>query len=328
MDDGPDPQAILDIATGTWRTAVLAAAVEHGVFTHIEAGRNTAAALADAASLSARGAQALLDGLVGLGLLTVGDGRYANTPQASTFLVRHSPVYLGPWITYHASDMAEWSRFGRVVRTGEPAFREDEVLVDVADLARALAPLSLVPAARAADRLGLAEAGAVSILDVGGGVGAFSALWLNENEQSTSTQIELAPVNAAAREYVSGHGAGDRFHTRDGDARLVDWGVDEYDIGVFCNVAHALGPEENREAFAKFRRAIVRGGTLVVVDFVLEDDRSGPPMALLFNDTMLIRTARGAAWTESDFRRWLDGAGFTEVTVERTDTPISLVYAR
>ena len=62
---------------------VLATAARCSLFTHLENGAGTAAGLADPAGISERGAQALLDGLTGIGLVESTDGGYRNSPEAS-----------------------------------------------------------------------------------------------------------------------------------------------------------------------------------------------------------------------------------------------------
>ena len=80
-----------------------------------------------------------------------------------------------------------------VVRTGV------QIATDTADvienpfweqLVPAIAVLSVPSALTAADKLGLASAGPISILDVGGGSGIYSAIWLQMNRQARSTQID------------------------------------------------------------------------------------------------------------------------------------------
>ena len=63
-DERPTLERIMHVASGGWALAILAAAVHHSVFTHVEAGADTVEALAKKAGVSARGAGTLLDGLV------------------------------------------------------------------------------------------------------------------------------------------------------------------------------------------------------------------------------------------------------------------------
>jgi ubiquinone/menaquinone biosynthesis C-methylase UbiE len=176
--------------------------------------------------------------------------------------------------------------------------------------------------------LGLAQAGAVSILDVGGGSGIFSAMWLAMNPQARSTQIDWANVNRIAKAFTARHGVADRFRTVDGDFHTVDFGTAEHDIAVFSHLAHQEGPEDNVAIFRKFRRALRPGGALVINDFVVDDDRSGPPFPLIFRSEMLVRTRRGSTWTQNDYRTWLGDAGFTDISVHPTESPATLVLAR
>jgi hypothetical protein len=90
----PRSERIMQVATGYWATGILGAAASHSLFTHLEAGADTADQLAAQAGISERGAQTLLDGLVGLGLVELRDGNYRNTAEAATFLVEGQPTCL------------------------------------------------------------------------------------------------------------------------------------------------------------------------------------------------------------------------------------------
>ena len=94
-DERPTLERIMQVASGGWALAILAAAARHSVFTHVEAGADTVEALAKKAGISARGAGTLLDGLVGLGFLTLSAGRYRNAPDAAEFLVEGKASYFG-----------------------------------------------------------------------------------------------------------------------------------------------------------------------------------------------------------------------------------------
>src|SRR5258708_6056915 len=89
------PEPIMRISTGPWANAILASAVEHHSFAHMEAGSLTVDGLASKAGISRRGAQALLDGLLGLGLVEKDGDGYRNAPIASQFLVEGKPSFIG-----------------------------------------------------------------------------------------------------------------------------------------------------------------------------------------------------------------------------------------
>jgi hypothetical protein len=93
-DSQPTPERIMQLATGGWAAGILGAAANHSVFAHLENGEDTASRLAKRSGISGRGAQALLDGLVGLGLVELRDGGYRNTAEASAFLVESRPATL------------------------------------------------------------------------------------------------------------------------------------------------------------------------------------------------------------------------------------------
>jgi SAM-dependent methyltransferase len=321
----------MQVATGAWAAGILGAGVIHSVFTHLESGADTNDAVMKTAGLSARGTKALLDGLVGLGLVELIDGKYQNSPEASEFLVEGNPAYTGGFVKFHFADMARWSGMPEVVRTGGP------IATDTADVAEnpfweqlvpAIAVLSVPSALTAVDKLGLANAGPISILDVGGGSGVYSAIWLAMNPQARSTQIDWKNVNRIAVAFTAEHGVGDRFRTVDGDFHTIDFGTAEHDIGVYSHIAHQETPAANVAVFRKFRSALKPGGTLVINDFVVNDDRSGPRFPLIFHSMMLLQTKHGATWREADYRVWLNEAGFAEVTFQPTPSPATLVFAR
>ncbi|RAG85139.1 SAM-dependent methyltransferase [Streptacidiphilus pinicola] len=321
----------MQITTGNWAQSILATSAIHSLFNHLEAGADTPEQVAKAAELSQRGTQALLDGLVGLGLVETRGGRYHNTPEAAAFLVEGKPGYLGGFAKVIFADMPIRADLPQVARTGVPVTPERADLPENPfweQLVPAIAPLSVPSALAAAQRLGLAEAGPISILDVGGGSGIYSSVWLGMNPQARSTQLDWANVNRIAHRLVAEHGVADRFHTVDGDFHTTDFGTDLYDVAVYSHIAHQESPADNRAVFAKFRQALKPGGTLVVNDFVVEDDRSGPPFPLIFHTTMLLQTTQGSTWTRSDYHAWLSAAGFTDIQFHPTPSPATIVLAR
>src|ERR1700688_4425241 len=328
---GPNPEKVMQIITGGWATAILGGATQHGLFTALEGNPATAETIAKKTEISLRGAQALLDGLTGLGLLSLSEGLYRNSPDASSFLVKDKPSYLGGMAEVFLQDFATWQNLPRPAKTGLPSARNT---TDVADnpfwhvLVPAIAALSFPVAQMAAERLGVAKAGAVSWLDVGGGSGVWSAVWLGVNKQAMGTQLDWPNVNKIGRGFVANFGVADRFQTIDGDFHTTDFGSARYDFAIFAHIAHQESPAENLAIFRKFRKALKPGGTLVVNDFILNDDRTGHPFAMMFASQMLVVTKNGFTYLQSDYRSWLSEAGFMSIEVVPTPTPSTLIFAR
>lgn len=329
--NGPTPEKVMQIITGGWATSILGAAAQHGIFTVLEGNPASTEEVSKKTEISPRGAQALLDGLTGLGLLTLSEGRYHNTADASQFLVKGKPSYLGGLAEVFLHDFATWQNLPTAAKTGLPSATDTS---DVADnpfwhiLVPAIAALSFPVAQMAAERLSIAKAGPVSWLDVGGGSGVWSAVWLGLNKQATGAQLDWPRVNQIGRGFVTKFGVADRYHTIDGDFHTTDFGSAKYDYAIYAHIAHQESPADNLAIFHKFHKALKPGGTLLINDFILNDNRTGHPFALMFAAQMLAVSKNGFTYTQKDYRDWLREAGFKSVEIVPTPTPSTLVFAR
>ncbi|MGH3876835.1 MAG: methyltransferase [Actinophytocola sp.] len=329
-NEQPRPDRILEIANGYWATGILGVAAKYALFTHLEAGADTAGRLAAETGMSERGAQTLLDGLAGLALVEVHDGGYRNTAEASAFLVAGRRADLSGYAKLKFAQMDKLANLPEVFHTGGPV----QAMTEVADnphweeVVPAIAAQSVPVAVTAAELLGLADAGEVSILDLGGGSAIFSSIWLELNPSARSTQLDWEPINAIARRLLKERHVADRFTSVDGDLHSVDFGTATHDIVVYSHVAHQESAEDNTAIFARARRALKPGGTFVVCDYVVDDDRSGPFFPLLFASEMLLKSRKGGTWRQSDYRSWLAEAGFEDVSFHATPSPATLVFAR
>ncbi|HZZ45887.1 MAG TPA: methyltransferase [Pseudonocardia sp.] len=327
----PSPDRILQLATGCWATSIMGSAANLEVFNHLAAGGATPDELASRAGISERGARALLDGLLALELVELHEGSYRNSPEAAAFLVEGQPGCVSGFARFMYADMGSWSSLTEVARTGTPvkdhtADSDENPMWEA--LVPAIAALAVPVAMIAAQALELAQAQEVSILDVGGGSGIYSAIWLGLNPKARSTQLDWESVNALARRFVAQYGVSDRFSCINGDFHTTDFGSSVYDVAVYSHIAHQESPRDNVAIFGRFREALRPGGTLVVSDFIVDHDRSGPQFPLLFASEMLLNTKEGGTWRRPDYRDWLTEAGFTDITFHETPTPATLVFAR
>ncbi|HZN19831.1 MAG TPA: class I SAM-dependent methyltransferase [Micromonosporaceae bacterium] len=327
----PTSERVMLLANGYWATAILGTAATYSLFTHLQSGADTAEQLAARAGISTRGAQTLLDGLVALDLVELHEGSYRNTAEAATFLVEGQPACLSSFAKLKLAHMSSVAALPDIVRTGGPVAN---ATVEVPNnphwekMVRDIAALSVPVATIAADLLQLADAGEVSILDVGGGSGIYSAIWLGLNPAARATQLDWGPVNAIARRLTAEHRVADRLTCIDGDFHTTDLGTAAYDIAVYSHIAHQEGPDDNIALLARIRTALKPGGTLVICDYVVHDDRTGPPFPLLFAAEMLLKSNDGGTWRQADYHTWLTKSGYQHISFHPTPTPGTLILAR
>ncbi|GHI84870.1 methyltransferase [Streptomyces xanthophaeus] len=326
----PAPDRIMSLINGYWATGVIGASATHSVFTHLEDGAGTAAEVATRAAISERGAQSLLDGLVSIGLVTLAEGRYSNTAEASDYLVDGKPASLAGFAKVKLNHTGSLINLPEVVRVGGPLEDAETDKADNlhwADIVPAIAAVSVPAATAGLDALGIREAGEISVLDVGGGSGVYASIWLNANPEARATQLDWEPINAIAKRLVGENGVGDRFTTVNGDFHTTDFGSGEYDIALYSHIAHQEDAASNIEVFTRLRKALKPGGALVVSDYIVDDDRSGPAFPLLFAAEMLLKSNDGGTYRRADYQEWLLKAGFEEVSFHDA-APATMVIAR
>jgi predicted methyltransferase len=90
-----------------------------------------------------------------------------------------------------------------------------------------------------------------------------------------------------------------------------DWNEDEFGEGYDCllmgNILHGAGSQADMK-LAKAFRALSPGGLLIVHDFLLHNDASGPLPAALFNINV-------GAYTISEILSVIRAAGFREASL-------------
>jgi cyclopropane fatty-acyl-phospholipid synthase-like methyltransferase len=158
------------------------------------------------------------------------------------------------------------------------------------------------------------------VLDVGGGSGAYAMAFARARRGITAVVFDLPGVVPLTRGYIQEEGLSAAVETQAGDY-LKDSIGGGYDIVFMSAVIHSNSAEENKALFRKAAAALEPGGRLVVQDFLIDEDRSGPLQPALFALNMLVGTPSGDTYTESEVRGWMIEAGLRDIS--RLDTPIA-----
>jgi SAM-dependent methyltransferase len=329
----PSISLVWDAFTGYQRSAAFKTAIELDLFTQIAGGATTIAALAERTKAAPRGLRALLDHLAADGFLARDRESYSLSATAAAFLDRRSPAFLGSAATFIASPMLfdSFSRLTEAVRRGGTAVSEEGTLAPEhpvwVDFARAMAPLAGATAALLANLLDIEKAGGAKVLDIAAGHGMFGITLARLNPSLEVTALDWKNVLAVADENARAAGVGDRFRRLEGSAFEVPWGAG-YDLVLMPNFLHHFDVATCETLLAKGRAALAPGGRLVIVEFVPDEGRTGPPEAVRFALVMLATTPAGDVYTFSEYESMLRGAGFSGAALhELQPSPARVVIA-
>jgi predicted O-methyltransferase YrrM len=272
---------------------------------------------------NARAVGMLLNALVALGLLSKSGDDYANTPESARFFVQGSKDNHRNGLLHSANIWHRWSTLTDAVRRGTciPIDRDNapewtrNFIAGMQRSAKDRAPL-VVKA--------LGTTGVHRILDLGGGSGAYSIAFAKACPEVQCEILDVPEVVPLTAEYVSKAGVSAQVSLRTGDMLQDDFGSG-YDIIMLNAICHMFSESQNREIFRRAHHALAPNGRLVVQDFILNPDKTGPQHAALFSLNMLVATEAGASYSEFEYAQWMKAAGFTEVCRINLPGPSGLI---
>jgi 2-hydroxy-4-(methylsulfanyl)butanoate S-methyltransferase len=281
-----DRHGLTHLAYGFMASKALFAALGVDLFSCLAAGERTVPELSASTGVAAHRLATLLHALAGVGLVVAGPDGYTNAPAAQRYLVRGAPGDLGDYFRLQVAQQVYPALLhldAGLAGTGVAFDAWSGLLADPGEarvFTEAQHAGSLGPARRLAGRLALA--GPCSVLDVGGGSGAFSYALCARDPGVRATVLDLPAVVDVAREHRERAGLTDRVTLLAADAVRDPWPGGQ-DVVLMSYLLSALGDAEIDVVLAKAHACLRPGGLLVVHDFVLHDDAPGPaPAALWF----------------------------------------------
>lgn len=331
----PAPDKIMQLGMGFWGSKALLSAVELGLFTHLSAsGPMDAQALEQALKLSPKCSHDFLDALVALGMLERHQSRYSNTPDTAMFLDKAKPSYLGGLLEMaNARLYPFWGSLTEALQTGlrqnetkqDPEFF-DSLYADpqqVRQFLSAMTGLSLAAGRVIAQKFPWGDY--KTFVDVGCAQGGLSTQVALAHPHLSGGGFDLPPVRALFEEYVAGFGLSSRLKFHPGSF-LTD-SLPHADVLVMGRVLHDWDLDTRRMLLRKAYEALPQGGSLIVYEALIDDDRRVNAFGLLMSLNMVIETEGGADYTGADCQGWMRETGFRSTRVERLIGADSMVVA-
>lgn len=330
-----DPSTVLDLIDAFRRSKTMFTAVSLGVFDRLHHAQASAAALAVQLDLHPGALERLLDGCVGLGLLTKTEGLYFNTPEAESYLWSDSPDTLSGYILYSNQALYPmWGHLEEAVREGthrwDQTFGGRSALFD---------HFFRTPEARQSflsGMHGLGQIGSPAIVrifnlnqfrqmvDLGGATGHLCIAACERYGNLRATVFDLPQVVEHAAPHIAASRASDRLSVMAGD-----FFADPFppaDLYTLSRILHDWTEEKIHRLLTKVHAALPDGGAVLIAETLLEEDASGPVYSQMQSLNMLICT-EGRERTPNEYRALLESCGFHRVEARRTGTPLDAVLA-
>jgi hypothetical protein len=125
--------------------------------------------------------------------------------------------------------------------------------------------------------------------------------------------VDLPSTRPFAEKTIARFGQGHAVDFREADF-LTDPVPGTYDAAWLSHILHGENPGDCERIVRKAVQALEPGGMILVHEFILNDQRTGPLFPALFSLNMLTGTQGGQSYSESELRNMLTLAGVTGIT--------------
>ncbi len=326
------PDRIMQMAWGYVPPLVMEAAIRHRVFDVLDSGPKTVAEVHKETGASARGLTAIMNVLVTLNFLSKDEqSRYALTPESETFLVSTKPTFHGGFVK-HCSEhlIPRWLHINEIVATGNPVAAVNleqsggeffhEFVLDIF-------PLSYPAAQFLGGEMRFGHEGApVRVLDLAAGSGVWGIALAQSSPRVQVTAVDWPEVIPVTKQTVARFGLDARFSFVEGDLHDADFGSG-YALATLGHILHSEGEALSRKLLGKTFAALASGGTIAIQEFLVNNERTGPPNGIFFAVNMLVNTQNGNTWSFDEIASWLKEAGFTNPRTLASPGPSPLILA-
>ncbi|HEY7167049.1 MAG TPA: methyltransferase [Candidatus Binatia bacterium] len=292
-----------------WRSCILMTAGHLGVFAWIGNGTKGAAGFAAHFGGNRNDWEIFCDALCAMGLLRKRNEKYANTAFSSRHLTGGAASFLLPGY----DDWHVWSRLASVLRNGKRPPSNQPFFSDLHRTRRLLGALhvdGLKIAPHLIDRLPLTDSR--TLLDVGGGLGAFSIAFCRRYSKLQATIVEHPNAVALARRAIAQAGLAKRIRVMGLNFIRQDL-PRGFDTVLVSNVLHSQSADDNQSLFSKIHNSLNPGGHLILRDVFMKRDRIAPEWGAVFSVALLLHTPNGRCYTLGDILGWLRRSGFSRI---------------
>lgn len=334
-----NPSKIMQIGMGFWASKTLLTAVNMGLFTHLAKGELSGLDIKAKLGLHDRGLYDFLDTLVALGFLKRSglkqNSKYSNSEDTDLFLDKNKPSYIGGILEMSNNRLYPfWNDLEEGLKTGMPQNETKEGGASVfeaiyADQQKLREFIKAMGGIQMGNFMMLSKMFDFTqyntLCDVGGSGGALATQVAMNNEHMNCITYDLPPVEPIALENIEVMGLSERVSAQSGDFLNED--LPKADVITMGNILHDWGTQDKKMLIKKAYNALPQGGALIVIENIIDDNRSENAFGLMMSLNMNIETPEGFDFSAADFDEWAKECGFTQTSTMPLTGPSSAVIA-
>ncbi|MDH5602303.1 MAG: acetylserotonin O-methyltransferase [Cyclobacteriaceae bacterium] len=334
-----NPSKIMQVGMGFFASKTLLTAVNMGLFTELAGKELSGKDIKDTLNLHERGLYDFLDTLVSLGFLQrrglKETAYYSNTEETEVFLDKNKPSYVGGMLEMSNNRLYKfWGDLEEGLKTGlpqnetkgggKPLFEElYSSQESLTGFLKAMGGIQMGNFMAFSSKFEFN--GYTSHCDIGGAGAYLSAQVVMNNPHVSSISFDLPPVAPIASANIQQMGLSDKVTIQSGDFFIDDFPKAE--VITMGNILHDWGKKDKLMLIRKAYEALPEGGALVVIENVIDDDRSENAFGLMMSLNMLIETSEGFDFSAADFTGWAEEIGFRETYTMPLTGPSSAIIA-
>jgi predicted metal-binding protein/ubiquinone/menaquinone biosynthesis C-methylase UbiE len=326
-------QRLEDLATSSWYSEVLFAALDLNIFDLLGDGPASVADLVEQSGYDADALGRFLASLVALGLIEEHQGNFANGPLAARYLISGQSGYLGDFLLYRRYLASHWPRLVARIRQGvsandRPTAEPPEVYQErTLAYVRAMDLQARLKAAEALEYLGEYLPRPRRILDLGGGAGAWGRAFRRQWPPVHTVLLDLPETLAAARRLYPDPADWEGIEALAGNGLTSCLRGQVFDLILLSNVLHAYGEVEAKEILAQSVDCLAPGGMILIHDYLADLQGSSPAKGTLYDLHMLVNTYNGRIYRLAELEAMLAAAGLKNIRLFHLASDTSILLA-
>jgi hypothetical protein len=317
---------ILDLTYDFTKSRLLFSACELDVFTIIGDGKKTAEEIAVSSGANKNSMERLLNALCSINLLEKSGGFYTNPQITKEILVKGKPNYLS-FIPNFSYLWDRWSKLTESIIKGEPVDFIDLPNRTLAQRKNFIEDMNWRSVKQASDVAGYLDFSNINtILDIGGGAGAFTMEFLRKKPSLEITIFDLPEITDITREYLSKEGFLDKVKIISGDYKKDNIGG-PYNMVFLSQVLHLNSIWENIDLVKKIYFSLSEHGIIVINDYIINEVRTFPTYPALYSLNLLVDSEHGDICSNTDIWIILKESWFEKMKTFKTSLDSDLVIA-